>query len=195
MYSRKQRRFYGRCMSGLTRPGVVRLMTLTSSTASPDDIHRSFRVLKERIRRRWPFEYITVREHTDSGLAHLHIVYRGGYIPQAWLSTAWAEVHQAPIVDVRMGGKAAGMAKYLTKYVGKTIEGRYWSSWGWIYRGWRIVHGCLFRNDMNSRYLNTFADRVEAWNRHLRGLWLWYNCYWIPPPCVMTKRFAQQLAV
>ena len=81
-------------------------MTLTSSTASPDDIHRSFRVLKERIRRRWPFEYITVREHTDSGLAHLHIVYRGveGYdrariiAPFAGMGGALKQMVGAPIV-------------------------------------------------------------------------------------------------
>jgi hypothetical protein len=157
-------------------------MTLTSSPTAPSDIHRSFRILKERIRRRWKFEYLAVCERNVSGAKHLHIVFKGNYIPAGWLSAAWASIHGSSIVDVRQVAKTRGTARYLAKYVGKEIDGRWWASWGWIYRGWRVIHHGVFANLPGSRYLKTFISRCDAWTDHLKGRTLWLNACWIPPP-------------
>lgn len=181
-YSAKQKRLYGRVLSGLNRPGVARFMTLTSGPSSPSDIHRSFRALKERIRRRWAFEYIACRETTNSGLIHIHLVWRGGYIPQAWLSKAWADIHHAPIVWVEQAKKDRRMAAYLAKYLGKEALGRFWSSWNWIYRGWRSS-----REYLSGLFIRCFGYSrrrlwYSLWEEHLRGRWLKLGNAWIPPP-------------
>lgn len=38
---------------------------------------------------------------TDEGNDVLHIIFRGKYIPQEWLSKQSAEIHRSPIVDIR----------------------------------------------------------------------------------------------
>jgi hypothetical protein len=180
MFTRAQKRFYGRCMSGLATGKAARFLTLTSSDEAPSDIHRSFRVLKERIRRRCTFEYVCVCEIKPDGRKHLHIAYHGSYLPQAWISKQWLEIHNSPVVWIEKIRQGKAGARYLTKYVGKEQNVRWWGSWGWIYRGWRIIHHGLFANLPNSRFLLTFSDRVAAWEAHLQGRVLWLNSLLIP---------------
>ena len=152
LWSRKQKRAYHRALSGLevaySLNEHVRFVTLTSSLDSPEDVHASFSKLVKRIRRSFGcFEYFAVREQTSSGLVHIHLLYRGSYIPQSWLSGAWAEIHRAPVVwirevDLKRDSKKK-IAGYLVKYLGKDPLGRFWSSWNWVFRGfvkfWRMV--------------------------------------------------------
>jgi hypothetical protein len=105
-YTKKQRRAFQRLMSGLTvgksRRERLRFMTLTSS---PESVGRSlnadFRTLKMRILRKYHFKMKYWKIRTNEGNGVLHIVFRGKYIPQKWLSAQWADIHKSPIVDIR----------------------------------------------------------------------------------------------
>lgn len=185
--TKRQKRLYSRVLSGIHRPGATRLMTLTSSPDSPTDIHRSFRSLKERIRRRFGFEYIAVVETTTSGLLHLHILYRGDYIPQAWLSNNWQAIHRASVVWISKVKIKRGVAGYLMKYLGKGMVGRWWSSWGWIYRGWRIVWKWLVAKHWECWKWHLPRSLYDLWNRHLEGMKVWLGDVFLNPPLVKRK--------
>lgn len=137
--ARRRRRIFHRAMSGMHRKGQYRLITLTTSDeahAAGKDIQRSFRALVMRLRRRGLCDgYIKVKEFTKRGLAHLHVVVRGRYIPQALLSEMWRDLHDSPIVDVRAVRTHNGMGAYLSKYLGKSEDGRYSWSWDWVWLG------------------------------------------------------------
>jgi len=151
-WSRKQKRAYHRALSGLEVAHAlnehVRFITLTSSPDSPENIHNSFSKLVKRIRRQFgQFEYFAVKETTASGLVHIHLLYRGPYIPQDWLSSAWAEIHQAPVVWIKevnlKRDSKKKIASYLVKYLAKNPLGRFWASWNWVFRSfvrfWKMV--------------------------------------------------------
>ena len=181
----KRSRLINYALSGGARNGMLRLMTLTSAPSSPSDIHRSFRALKERIRRRWPFEYLAVVETTESGLKHLHIVYRGEYIPQPWLSFAWFAIHGASIVDVRVCAKGKRkLAFYLAKYFAKQ-GGKFWSSWGWVFRGWRSFQKAFIRSNRGwfARGLGRMVWAI--WQKLLQGEILMMGGRWVvKAPCL-----------
>ena len=154
-WSRKQKRCYHRALSGLevahSLNEHVRFITLTSSPSSPHDIHRSFSKLVKRIRRTFGrFEYFAVKEQTSNGLIHIHLLYRGPFIPQSWLSDIWGEIHGAPIVWIRevnlRKDSKKKIASYLVKYLAKDPLGRFWASWNWVFRGfvkfWKMIIEC-----------------------------------------------------
>src|SRR5260370_34261404 len=94
-WSAKQRRGYRRALSGLSvgrRVGAdLRFLTLTSSPRSPRMVQRSLQILVKRIRRMFgKFEYCCVR--TSEGYGVLHLVYRGCFIPIAWIRLTWYEI-------------------------------------------------------------------------------------------------------
>ena len=133
----------------------VRKIELTSSPSSPSDVHRSFRTFVKRVRRAFQrFEYIATKEFTKGGLVHLHVLYRGRFIPQRRLSELWEEVHGAKIVFIRLV-KASRVREtkkscaYVVKYCEKVAE-RYWMSYRWVFWGfvkkWNgLVHLYGFR--------------------------------------------------
>jgi hypothetical protein len=139
----------------------IRVITLTSTPGSTVDIHRSFEKLKKRIRRRYgKFEYGAVKELTRSGLLHLHIVYRGRFMAQKWLSATWEEIHGAPVVWIARLFTWK-LAKHLARYFIKEGVGRFWTSWNWVYRG--------FVQDWR-RVVAEYGDRAVAyWHRWLRS--------------------------
>lgn len=81
--------------------GRLRFMTLTTSNKGCDNnLKIDFNILVKRIRRRYgTFEYVRVR--TDEGNGVLHIIFRGCYIPQKWLSEQWDDIHCSWNVDIR----------------------------------------------------------------------------------------------
>lgn len=137
-YSRSKRCFH-RVISGLERGGRVRMLTLTSSEEAPSDIQRSWRKLYMRLRRRRLIEgYIKVPERTKEGKLHLHILFRGKYIAQRFLSRQWKEIHESEIVDIRAVKLKRGkknVAAYMAKYMNKSLAGRYSWNWNWVWRG------------------------------------------------------------
>ncbi|MBA7580384.1 hypothetical protein ES708_22275 [subsurface metagenome] len=136
---------YHRVMSGLEKPGELRLITLTTARRSDNELfQKHFRMLRMRLfRRHLLLDYIRCREMTRSGLRHEHILFRGSYIHQAFLSHLWGEIHGAPVVDIRMTYGKGRLASYLAKYASKGVEARTAYSWGWVWRGfaksWALV--------------------------------------------------------
>ena len=142
---KRYRRMYHRCMSGLEKKGDVRLLTLTSRN-NARDFQRDFRCLIKRLQRRHlVLSYIRVPERTESGLRHDHIVFRGSYVDQRYLSLLWSEIHNSPVVDIRRVRGRRGIACYLANYLVKSPAGRYSYSWGWVWRGfaksWKVLKG------------------------------------------------------
>jgi hypothetical protein len=109
-YTKKQRRAFQRLMSGLivgkSRNERLRFMTLTTSDEAKNlgfdrKLNEHFRVLKMRILRKYYFKMKCWKIRTNEGNGVLHIVYRGKFIPQKWLSAHWSVIHKSPIVDIR----------------------------------------------------------------------------------------------
>ncbi len=63
--------------------------------------------------------FLAVFEAYDSGWPHLHIVARGGWLDQRWLSKRMGALIGAPIVDVRRVKSPGQIAAYVSKYIGK----------------------------------------------------------------------------
>lgn len=137
--SPKCRRCFHRAISGLEAGGHVRFITLTTNPKHPDNIHRHFRTLVKRLQRRGLLKgYLQVQELTKSGLPHKHILFKGKYIDQLWLSQQWDDIHGAPMIDVRALHKLKGkkaIAAYIAKYMAKGPQARYSWSWEWVWRG------------------------------------------------------------
>jgi hypothetical protein len=144
-YTKKQRRAFQRLMSGLTvgksRRERLRFMTLTSSLESLGrNLNADFRALKMRVYRKFHFKMKYWKIRTNEGNGVLHIVFRGKYIPQKWLSEQWAEIHKSPIMDIRSLYETAkglkGICFYLIgNYLAKQSFER--MSWGysWVWCG------------------------------------------------------------
>lgn len=140
-FSKKQKRTYGKIIAGFKRAIAlnqrVRFMTLTSApNTNFKDIGHAFQILKQRITRKFgKMAYIKVT--TSEGNGVIHVLYRGPYIPQSWLSNAWKEIWGSEIVDIRLVKETTGrMASYLAaQYVaGQDLYVRTSESWSWIYR-------------------------------------------------------------
>jgi hypothetical protein len=116
-------------------------MTLTSSPESPEDISRSFYIMKRQLQRDYKqkigWDYIRVK--TNEGPVHvLHCITNWRYIPQAKLSLMWDKIHGAKIVDIRTLWYGRGLKNYLNKYLSN--QGRLSSSRTWVYQGWRVEY-------------------------------------------------------
>lgn len=183
MWNGKQKRCYQRLMSGITFSNytgkVIRFITLTTSRISTRDIHKDFRVLKMRIKRKFgEFEYIRIKTNEGNGV--LHILYKGTFIPYTWLSRNWNDIHQSPIVDIRATSKIKGLGKYVvSQYLcdQRCSFLRYCWSWGWCYRGfvkyWKSI--CFYSLSHNQ-------NAVDLWNLHLTGHTLNLNGKILKPP-------------
>jgi hypothetical protein len=169
-YTKKQRRAFQHLMSGLTvgksRRERLRFMTLTSSIESKGrNLNADFRALKMRILRKFHFKMKYWKIRTNEGNGVLHIVFRGKYIPQKWLSEQWADIHKSRIVDIRSLRETrkglTGIVFYLVgNYLAKQSFER--MSWGysWVFpafvRSWkRLIE----------RY--GFKQALFLWNRLL----------------------------
>jgi len=126
--ARWMKRRLSRILEGVS---ANRLITLTCNPGhweSVDDAYRLMSVgiahLVKRIKRKWPnatFEYFMVWEATKHGWPHVHMVARGPYIPQKWLSQQWLDLTGAFIVDIRDVDNARPLASYLAKYLSKEL--------------------------------------------------------------------------
>jgi hypothetical protein len=169
-YSKKQKRAFHRLMSGLTvgksRREHLRFMTLTSSPESIGrNLNADFRALKMRIYRKFHFKMKYWKIRTNEGNGVLHIVYRGKFIPQRWLSDAWLDIHQSPIVDIRKLYETrkglTGIVFYLVGgYLSKQSFER--MSWGysWVFPGFVATWKRLITN-------YGFRRSLELWNKLL----------------------------
>lgn len=124
---RLRRRMVARALAGFVPGQRVRMFTLTSPASdtveqSYDQLALRWKRLREHLRRDFPrlrFEYFKVIERQQRGHAHLHVLSRGGFIPQAWLATAAAKAGFGWVADIREVGRQ--VAKYVAKYLGKEM--------------------------------------------------------------------------
>lgn len=87
-----------------------------------EKMKRAWAKLVQRIRRKWgECEYLLVFELTKKGTPHIHMLQRGCYIPQAWLSEQWCKLTGSYIVDIRRVRNKADVGNYITKYLGKSV--------------------------------------------------------------------------
>lgn len=164
----RARRMYHRVMSGLERGGQLRLITLTTASVADNELFQPhFRMLRMRLLRRGLMvDYIRCREVTKSGLRHEHIIFRGSYIDQRFLSHQWREIHGAPVVWIQRVRGKSHLAGYLAKYASKGIEARTSYSWGWVWRGfcrsWSLV------KRVGHKWGYTFAETLMFWRNCVR---------------------------
>jgi hypothetical protein len=85
------------------RPQIARLVTLAR-------------------KRYGPIEYVAFLERTKAGWPHWHLLIRGAFIPQHWLSATWKALTGAFIVDIRRINNPKHAAAYVAKYVTKTAK-------------------------------------------------------------------------
>jgi hypothetical protein len=152
----------------------VRFLTLTTSDDSTRDIHASFEKFVKRVRREFKrFEYACVREWTVRGYPHLHVLFRGCFIPQKWISETWADLHSSCIVDIRKVSSIDSAVNYLMKYLvkdGNCIEGHVKCSDG------------VIRDLREARRLMRLAKRdgvALQWTCSQRFRAFWYSSGWI----------------
>jgi hypothetical protein len=164
---KRRKRLIAEAMSG----APTSFLTLTYNArreGTPEehaaDLSHAWRLLRKRMLRKWSghrFPFIAVFERTQRGEPHLHILLRGPYIPQQWLSEQMDDLIESPICDIRFIRSRQQVAGYVAKYVGKDPEHfgtskRYWSSrdyagvafeWTkpekWEPGFWSIVRGTL----------------------------------------------------
>jgi hypothetical protein len=141
-------------------------MTLTSS---PESLGRSlnsdFRTLKMRIFRKFHFKMKYWKIRTNEGNGVLHIIFRGKYVPQKWLSEQWADIHKSPVVDIRSLYETSkglrGIAFYLiSNYLTKQSFER--MSWGY---SWVFPVFASSWKRLVEKY--GFERGLELWNRLL----------------------------
>lgn len=124
-------------------------MTLTISPRSKGrNLNADFRALKMRILREFYFEMKYWKIRTSEGNGVLHMVFRGKYIPQEWLSEQWADIHKSPIVDIRSLHETrkglTGIVFYLIgNYLSKQSFERMSWDYSWVFpafvRSWKSI--------------------------------------------------------
>lgn len=106
------------------RPEMSRLLTLTVDGKRWErrEAHRRIGEAWNRLRSYiqatyGDFSYVWVREETDRGLPHLHVLV-SRFLPQADISAAWERTGMGSVVDIRrVDARNAG--HYLAKYLAK----------------------------------------------------------------------------
>jgi hypothetical protein len=160
-WSVKEKRCFHRISSGckiaLYQKKRLRCITLTSSDIAntENDISRDVDVLIKRIRRKYPeFEYLKVNV-LKSGRWHVHMLYKGSFMPFRWLKYQWSVIHHSPIVRITEMDGSYGLVNYFARQYLASQEGEftYMSySQGWIFKGaisvWkRVLRSCRDYSD------------------------------------------------
>jgi hypothetical protein len=169
-YTKKQRRAFQRLMSGLTvgksRRERLRFMTLTSSPESIGrNLNADFRALKMRIFRKYHFKMKYWKIRTNEGNGVLHIVFRGKYISQEWLSAQWAYIHKSPIVDIRsLHETRKGLTGIVFYLVGNYLAKQSFERMSWGY-SWVFPAFVRCWKSLIEKY--GFKQALFLWNRLL----------------------------
>jgi hypothetical protein len=141
-------------------------MTLTSS---PETVGRSlnadFRALKMRIFRKFHFKMKYWKIRTNEGNGVLHILFRGKYIPQKWLSDQWADIHKSPMVDIRsLYETKKGLTGIVFYLVGNYLAKQSFERMSWGY-SWVFPAFVSSWKDLVEKY--GFRRGLELWNQLL----------------------------
>ncbi len=157
--------------------GTVRFMTLTSAGGenpeqSLDKLTARWKRISNRIGRGYgPFEYAAAVELQDRGSPHIHVAFRGSYIPFPWLARAAREVGFGRAVDVRR--HRSGLAGYLTKSLGPGTSGdllpSHFRRLRWS-RRWSVPAVKRLRRACQAWYVAFASPRRTARSAMARGL-------------------------
>jgi hypothetical protein len=104
-----------------------KLITLTVNPAAYEDPRSAYDSTRRQLaelskicrKKLGTFEYMRVLETTKKGWPHYHLMARCPYIPQRTISTIWANLTSAPIVDIRQIRKIDNVFAYVVKYLCK----------------------------------------------------------------------------
>jgi hypothetical protein len=174
VWNKKQKRAYHRAKSGVKVADIlhapVKHLVLTSSQDGfKRNISNDFQVLRKRIHRKFGVLLSYFMVHTNEGYGVLHVLYRSKkYLPQAWLSNQWADIHKSPIVYIKQVPDT-DIARYVvTQYVanqGSSYQRCSWSQ-GWVCKGFVSRWKQLLRwyRDYRRRLHLTFVDLLVRWD-------------------------------
>lgn len=99
--------------------------------------------------KRFHIEYFKVETNEGNGV--LHIVYRGSYLPHAWISSMWSEIHNSPIVNIKLldYNDMKKTSFYIVSQYMSTQSSSYVrssQSWNWVFRGFKSIWYLLKRD-------------------------------------------------
>jgi hypothetical protein len=187
-YTKKQRRAFHRCISGLFRAKGrlerIRFMTLTSSPQSNrSKLNYHFNLLVKQIEYTFGFKMQYWKVRTNEGYGVLHVLFRvidntlprkrkksvlvskrrRGFIPHSWLSKTWEEIHGAKVVEIHeLKGKKTEreITSYVVgNYVSKQPIERMSYSHKWV---------CIGFSKKWKKFLEVYSKRaVEVWDNWL----------------------------
>lgn len=117
-------------------------------------------------------EFLAVFERTGLGEPHLHIVQRGSFMPQKWLSQQLEELIGAKVVDIRYIRDKKKVAFYIAKYIGKEPR-----QFGTLKRYWRSLKYLAMTAKEKKRLRNAGA-RFYLLDCHWKGYhsWIMEHC-------------------
>lgn len=129
------------------------------------------------LRRGLLLDYIRCPEFTKTGLRHEHILFRGSYIEQLYLSQLWGKIHGAVVVDIRRIGGTRAVARYMAAYMAKAPAGRYAYSWGWVWKGfagsWKALKAVSVWNAWSYKELLTIWRWAVKLDRKIEEVFQW----------------------
>jgi hypothetical protein len=187
-YTKKQRRAFHRCISGLLRAKGrlerIRFMTLTSSPQSDrSKLNYHFNLLVKRIEYTFGFKMQYWKVKTNEGYGVLHVLFRvvedklprkrkkgvlisrrrRGFVPYSWLSKTWENIHGAKVVEIHeLKGKKSerDIAYYVVgNYVSKQPVERMSYSHKWV---------CVGFSRKWKTFLEAYGKRaIEVWIKWL----------------------------
>jgi len=197
-WNRQQRRVFQRLTSWCTEAvgrgcKLVRVDLTTARGGRADLLRRHLQELRRRVERVYQFkglEVFAIQTTEGNGVLHMVWAWRGErsfYIPQAWLSDTWADIHGAPIVYVQK----MGLSRADVRFVGRYFAVQYLAdqrgalvrmSWSWwrsrvaLARGWETLKRLgRERSDVatwcgrNPGLVEaTWSDIISAWESILR---------------------------
>lgn len=155
---------------------------------------KAWRTIVQRWRRLKPYhrcEYLCVFEPHVSGWPHMHILWKGHWIDQKWLSEQGAKLLNSPVQHVFKIADAKAAVAYVTKYFSKTPTRygklkRYWTSKGWP----KLKHidaNKAFHKGFPIELVNkSIQDIIGTWERYHRNIWTKppdvyaWGCLWEP---------------
>ncbi len=171
---KRRKRALHRFFVGNAMPGDYQLVTLTTPAGNGVDMHRAWRMLVMRLRRRgMAREYYAVKEYNKArSCEHIHVVFRSSWISYLLMRALWSSVvyklcgqrvlwtHHDRVQSKQ------GLAYYLAKYLSKNMDNApgergYWYSYDWVYRKW-----CAFCREVY-RWGGKLSEDVLVW---LHGL-------------------------
>jgi hypothetical protein len=139
----------------------------------------AWRTIIQRWRRlnKWhKVEYIAVFEPHTSGWPHMHILWKGHWLDQKWLSKQAEELLNSPIQFVSMIRDGRSAAFYVAKYFSKEPQKfgtckRYWCSKHWP-KLRHIDADRAFHKGFPIELVNkTIKDILETWKRYEKVIW------------------------